>query len=162
VVGFPDQTLKVDSGVMKSVWGKFSVLLVLAAFVVAKASFWLAMLPGGFSQSIIDPAFPANPAEVSNPCACTGAAVCKCGPGGCCETESPTQMVKNENESQIHSPSLCGRLSQGAGPVGEMPAVTAPLEFCQLLPLVSRPVCLVIVDLLVGRTDRPAAPPPKV
>jgi len=150
-----------ESGVMKSFLVKSSVLLVLASFVVAKALFWIALLPIGNSTSTSGNWSSSIPAEISHPCACTGAAICNCGPGGCCEGEASPEIAQTESGPQIHSPTFCGRLSQGAGFFGEMPCLTQSPGICHFVAIPSNPCFVVVVDLLSGRTDCPASPPPK-
>lgn len=87
--------------------------LLLICFVAARGLFWVSLIP----------AAPASVAPVAQmpkakPCACTGAPVCQCGPGGCCAAEE-LQLSEKEARTSLATPGLCGKLSQGLGLLGD-------------------------------------------
>lgn len=131
--------------------GKILTILFLVTFVVAKGSFWISL---GFAQS----APPNRP--TAHPCACSGAPVCHCGPGGCCKPEK-VAGTSPDGKPSIHSPKLCGHFGQGLGQTGE--PVMAPLVLdvclfdCDLVTYLKVPV-LSLAPLAFSSLD---PPPPK-
>jgi hypothetical protein len=97
----------------------------------------------------------------SHPCACSGAPVCNCGPGGCCDNGGRSERDPTDSKFQIHSLNLCGKLSQGNCPLGEAPALPTSSEICQLANLDSKPICFLVLDLQKQLKGQPVDPPPK-
>lgn len=136
---------------------KTTAFLLLAAFIVAKALFWISLTslgPSLFATSTEE----AN--QFSHPCACSGAPVCSCEAASCCESERLEFASPNDSKTQIHSPFHCGQLSQGVGPMGKMPTESPAPEVCRLFPTLSQSFHPVVVNLPTGLIDPPTPPPP--
>ena len=143
--------------------------LLLACFLLAKGSFWIALLPAGTNEKGL---------PTSHPCACSGAPVCNCGPGGCCDTAEPSKLASlpglgnlalnkkganknSETKSELRTPKVCGYFGLGMGPVGEGAGLVLPTE-----SLLLEDLAFVRLELPFGiarlvRLESPDPPPPK-
>lgn len=129
-------------------WKRILAGVLLVAFLAIKGAFWLALIPHNSSD---------KPTPV-HACACTGEPVCRCGPGGCCGGEPAATDPPDFGDAQIHPPKLCGSLSQGAGPLAEIPCLECvPWNWH---PLVSPGVWGVFVsDSIQSQGSRDPDPP---
>ncbi len=138
---------------------RFLTFLLLACFLLAKGSFWIALLPAGPGQ---------KDAQSSHPCACSGAAVCNCGPGGCCDSSKPSNLTsvaesnqKTDNQTKLQTPKVCGHLGLGMGPVGEGPGFVTPTESLLTGDQTSVRIEMPIVIAPLDRFEAPDPPPPR-
>jgi len=129
---------------------------LLVAFVAIKVAFWLALAP-----SPVSPTAPQSGTRNSPPvhaCACTGAAVCRCGPGGCCNGAKVPPSSSSFSEAVVQIPKLCGSFSQGAGPVTDVPCLLC--DTWNWRPLKESHVCLVVtLPLTLPRVSFDPDPP---
>lgn len=149
------------------------IFLLLACFLLAKTSFWIALSPAG------TPAGPhqTNP-PTSHPCACSGAPACNCGPGGCCDTAQPSKSASllrldkpgsnkngptknSENPPELHTPKVCGHIGSGMGPVGEGACLVTAMESVSIEELPSERFPFLFVFALISRFEAPDSPPPR-
>ena len=143
--------------------------LLLACFLLAKGSFWIALLPAGTKE---------KDTPTSHPCACSGAPVCNCGPGGCCDTAEPSKLASlpglgnlglnkkganknSDTKPELHTPKICGHFGLGMGPVGEGAGLVIPTE-----SVIIKDLAFVRLELPFGiaplvRLESPDPPPPK-
>jgi hypothetical protein len=143
--------------------------LLLACFLLAKGSFWIALLPAGTNEKGL---------PTSHPCACSGAPVCNCGPGGCCDTAEPSKLASlpglgnlalnkkganknSETKSELRTPKVCGHFGLGMGPVGEGAGLVLPTESLILEDLAFVRLELPFVIARLVRLESPDPPPPK-
>ena len=143
--------------------------LLLACFLLAKGSFWIALLPAGTNEKGL---------PTSHPCACSGAPVCNCGPGGCCDTAEPSKLASlpglgnlalnkkgaNKNsktKSELRTPKVCGHFGLGMGPVGEGPGFVTPTESFLPGDQTSVRIELPFVIAPLFRFESPESPPPR-
>lgn len=93
---------------------KILAALLLMAFLAVKGGFWLAM---NSPQKLEDK-------PTTHACACTGEPVCRCGPEGCCASESNVSF--GTDGPQVHSPKVCGSFSKGIGPLADVLGLPTP------------------------------------
>jgi len=138
--------------------------LLLACFLLAKGSFWIAVLPAETKE---------KDAPTSQPCACSGAPVCNCGPGGCCDTAEPSKLSSllginkksadknSDTKSELHTPKVCGHFGLGMGPVGEGACLVIPTESVIIEDLAFVRLELPFVIAPLFRFESPDSPPPR-
>ncbi len=143
--------------------------LLLACFLLDKGSFWIALLPAGTKE---------KDAPTSHPCACSGAPVCNCGPGGCCDTAKPSKLAsllglnnlganktgsdkKSDTKPELHTPNVCGHFGLGMGPVGEGAGLVTAMETVYIEELLSERLPSLFVVALISRFETPDSPPPR-